>query len=351
VLAMSRQMNLIEKKELGYSKDNIIALEVKDETIQKNYEPLKNEIIQYPGIIDATSSRDLPTSIGSSAEPFWEGQLEGQSIPFERLYVDYGFIDFYNIEIANGRNFVRESGTDADQGFIINETAARLMSMEEPVGKRFGFGDKEGFIIGIVKDFHFESLHNAIRPLAIEINPWGHRYISIKINPDDTVNTLAFIKKKWGKFSPGFPYSYTFVEDIIHEQYVYEQKLFTAIKTSTMLALFLSCIGLGGLASLSARSKTKEIGIRKVFGASVTGMTTLFSKQFIKVVMISCFIAWPVAYYFMNKWLQNFAYRVPLSIWIFLLSGFAALVIALLTVSYQTIKAATANPVDSLRYE
>ncbi len=351
VLTMSSQMNLIEKKELGYSKDNIIALEVKNETILKNYAPLKNEIIQYPGIIEVTSSRDLPTSIGSSAEPFWEGQPEGQSIPFERLYVDYGFLDFYNIEIINGRNFVRESGTDADQGFIINETAARLMRIEEPIGKRFGFANKEGFIIGIVKDFHFESLHNAILPLSIEFNPWGHRYISIKIDPDDTVNTLAFIKKKWGKFSPGFPFSYTFVEDIIHEQYVYEQKLFTAIKTSTVLALFLSCIGLGGLASLSARSKTKEIGIRKVFGASVTDMTTLFSKQFIKVVMISCLIAWPLAYFAMNKWLQNFAYRTTLSIWIFILSGFAALVIALLTVSFQTIKAATANPVDSLRYE
>lgn len=351
VTTMLRQKNLIEKKDLGYSKDNIVALEVKHETIQKNYEPLKNEIIQHTGIIDVTSSFDLPTSVGSGAQPFWEGQPEGQSIIMKRLYVDYDFLPFYNIEFVHGRNFMQESGTDAEKGFIINETAARLMGLEQPVGKRFGFGKKEGSVIGIIKDFHFESLHNTIRPLAIEINPWGHRYISIKMDPDNMMNTLAFIKNTWEEYSPGFPFSYTFVEDIINEQYVYEEKLFMAIEASTILAIFLSCIGLGGLASFSAKSRTKEIGIRKVFGASVLGMTTLFSKQFIRVVMISCFTAWPVAYYVMNKWLQNFAYRTKLSVWIFILSGLAALAIALLTVSYQTIKAAAANPVDSLRYE
>jgi len=351
VTTMLRQMNLIENINLGYSKDNIVAIEVRDESILKNDEPFKNEIIQYPGIIDVTSSRDLPTSVGSASNPFWEEQTEGQNILTTRLYVDYDFLEFYSIECVKGRNFMRERGTDANEGFIINETAAHLMGMEEPIGKRFGFANKEGFVIGVVKDFHFESLHNTIRPLAIEINPWGHRYISIKIDPDDIMNTLDFIKNKWEELSPGFPFSYSFVDDIVHEQYVYEEKLFAAIKTSTILAILLSCIGLAGLASFSARSKIKEIGIRKVFGASIVGIITIFSKHFARVIILSAVVAWPCAYYFMHKWLQNFAYKTHIGIWIFILPTMIILFVALLTLSFQTIKAATANPVDSLKYE
>jgi putative ABC transport system permease protein len=351
VTIMLNQMSFMKNKDLGYDRKNIISLEVKDEKLLKNYDPFKNEIIQFPNIVDVTASFDLPTGIGSAASPFWEGQQEGEKVTMERLYVDYNFLEFYGIACIEGRNFMKESGTDAEEGFIINETAAKLIGWEYSTGKRFGYGKKEGQIIGVVKDFHFASLHNRIGPLSIEINPYGHRYLSIKTSTDDIKNTLAYIKNKWKEFSPGFPFSYSFIDDIVAEQYGSEEKLFTAIKSSTFLAIFFSCIGLGGLVSFSARSKTKEIGIRKVLGASSIWIITMFSKHFVKWVVFACFVASPIAYFFMQRWLQNFAYRINIGIWIFIGSITLTLFIVLLTICFQTIKAATANPVDSLRYE
>lgn len=351
MIVMLNQMNFMKNKDLGYDRENIISLEVKDEKLLKNYDPFMNEINQYPNIMDVTASFDLPTGIGSGARPFWEGQQEEDNVLMERLFVDYNFLEFYGIECIEGRNFMKESGTDAEEGFIINETAAKLLGWEHSAGKRFGYGKKEGQIIGVVKDFHFASLHDKIKPLSIEINPHGYRYLSIKIGPDEMKNTLALIRNKWDEFSPGFPFSYAFIDDIIAEQYNSEEKLYTAIKSSTLLAIFFSCIGLGGLVSFSARSKTKEIGIRKVLGASAMGIITMHSRQFVKWIVLACFVAWPATYYFIQRWLQNFAYRIKIGIWIFIGSMILTLFIVLLTICFQTIKAATANPVDSLRYE
>jgi len=227
--------------------------------------------------------------------------------------------------------------------------------MENPIGKKIGFpeGENMGTVVGVVKDFNCHSLHFPAEPAVLILNtgPWNIYFLSVKVRPENMPQTLGAIEKVWKKHSDGYPFEYYFLDEAYDYLYKSEIRLNIFFRLFTLIAIFISSLGLFGLASFMAERRTKEIGIRKVLGASVPSIVIFISRGFTKWVLLANILAWPAAYYFMNKWLQNFAYRIDLSIWIFILSGLAAFGIALLTVSYQSIKAATANPVDTLRYE
>ena len=235
--------------------------------------------------------------------------------------------------------------------YIINETAAKAIGLESAVGKKFATGRTGGQIIGVVEDFHFAPLHSKIEPLALKLDPDYLKVLSVRTNSFDISNTLTFIQNKWKKVFLDFPFVFSFLDKRIESMYETEMKLGQSFNYFTLIAILLSCLGLLGLASYMVEKKTKEIGIRKVLGATAPNILLLLTKEFTKFVFLANLIAWPFAYFAMNKWLQNFAYRINLGLWMFIIPTLLALFMALLTISYQSIKAATANPVDSLRYE
>jgi putative ABC transport system permease protein len=269
--------------------------------------------------------------------------------------VDFDFQKTFDIEMVEGRFFSRDFPTDVKESFILNEKAVEFMGLESPVGKAFScqipFAEGKGKIIGVVKDFHFQSLHREIQPLIIMVHPYWRSHCHFKISSEDIPATLTFIDLKLKEFVPEFPFELRFLEEDLDRMYGTEQRIGTLVRYGTILAVFVACLGLFGLATFNAEQRTKEIGIRKVLGASVSGIVFLFSKEFAKWVLLANAIAWPVSYFVMRKWMQAFAYRIPLAWEVFVLSAGLALMIALLTVSYQAVKAATSNPVDSLRYE
>ncbi len=256
------------------------------------------------------------------------------------------------MNIIAGRDFSREFPVDdSTQSFIVNEMAVKAMGLKNPVGSKFNLWNYSGQIVGVVEDFHFKSLQKEIEPLVLRIDPSWDRYVFVKFMSEQTKEAIASIQRVYNSFNPDFPLEYAFLDEAVERLYHSEQKTKTIFNYFTLIAIFISCLGLYGLAAYMAQQKTKEIGIRKVLGASIIHIMTNLSKEFIILVCLANAIAWPLAYYSMNKWLKNFAYRIDLSVWIFILSGLVAFCIALLTVSYQSVKAATANPVDSLRYE
>jgi len=341
------QLHYIRDKNLGYAKEHVIAFSLRSRNLRKDSGALKNELGKYPGIVDITTSNSTPVNIGSANIPDWEGMEEGMEPVVYQNLIDYNFIDFYGLEILKGRNFLKEFGSDTSNAIILNEAAVNLTGWDEPIGKQFD----EVMVIGVVKDFHFAPLHQQIQPLMLRLRNTRNSMMSVKINSSNIPQTLSFIEEKWNKFSPEYPFVYSFLDDRVNRMYGSEQRLGRTFNYFTFIAVFIACLGLFGLASFTAQKRTKEIGIRKVLGASVPKITYLLAKEFIKWVIAANLIAWPVAYYGMSKWLQNFAYHTNLSIQIFIFTTFIAIFIALLTVSYQTVRAAVANPIDSLRYE
>jgi putative ABC transport system permease protein len=338
---------------LGFDKDLIVTFNIKDNDLSSNYEPLKNELLKHPAISDVSVSTDLPSTVSSMRNYYFDRQNKADKLEIIFTHVDHNFIDLYGMELIKGRKFTEESTTDQAQALIINETAAKKLGWEEPIGKRdiFDFDDTEYTIIGVIKDFHFKPLHHEIEPLFITTNQSWVRYFSIKISPENIPKTLDFVEKKYKEFSPKYPFNFSFLDESIDAKYKSEQKLGQIINYFTLLALLIACLGLLGLASFSTKQRSKEIGIRKVVGASTRKIFTLLSQDFIKWILIANMIAWPIAYLAMNRWLQNFAYRIDIEIWMFLLSALLALAIAIITISYTAIRAAQANPSESLRYE
>ncbi|UCE41067.1 MAG: ABC transporter permease [Candidatus Aminicenantes bacterium] len=356
-LIISGQIHLIRTKKLGFDRDHVVVINLNDDKIRQTRDIIKNELLLYPGINGVTFTQTLPTNINWDSDFDYEGRGNNEYPFFYYSQVDYDYVDFFNMEITDGRNFSREMTTDAVGGgaFILNQTAVKHLGWEDPVGKKIGFpeGEKMGTVVGVVKDFNCHSLHFPGEPAVLILNtgPWNIYFLSIKVKPENITHTLGAIEKVWKKHSDGYPFEYYFLDEAYDNLYKSEIRLNIFFRLFTLIAIIISSLGLFGLASFTAERRTKEIGIRKVLGASLPSIVIFISRGFTKWVLLANIIAWPVAYYFMNKWLQNFAYRIDLSVWIFLLSGLAAFIIALLTVSYQSIKAATANPVDSLRYE
>ncbi len=359
-LMVDKQLNFVRNRKLGYNKDHVIALRIRNEETQKKYEAIKNELLRHPNILSVTASSSLPLGRNSFSAHHAVGKPESELTMLFSQIVDEDFIDTYDIEIVKGRNFSKEFPTDREEAVIINEAATRKLGWHDnPLGQQIevfmSLNEKKRFkVIGVVKDYHFESLHKEIEPLILyNSNPHGGNYyrISMRTAPERIQETVAFVKSKWQEFDSQYPLEYVFLDEQYDELYRTEERLGQLFGYFTSLAIIIGCLGLFGLSAFSAEQRTKEIGIRKVLGASIPGVILLLVKEFSKWVLLAVVIAWPLGYIMMNKWLQNFAYRTSLEFVTFLLAAALALIISLITVIYQAARAAMANPIDSLRYE
>jgi len=346
------QLSYIRNRNLGFDKKQIITVYTVDINLKRNIEPLKKELLKNPEILGTSASLDLPITIRRTSTVEWDKLGERQKSGFNFTFVDYNFFDVYEIEVVKGRNFSENFSTDKEQAIVINETAARNLGWADPIGKQAYSQGRDWTIIGVVKDFHFHSLHRRIDPLIFLFHEGrGVDYFSIKVNPSNVPRIIGFIEEKWRRFSPEFPFQYAFLDERIDKIYKAEQKLGQSFNIFTLVALSIACLGLIGLAAFISEQKRKEISIRKILGADFHSIIVLLAREYVKCIVVASVIAWPIGYFVMDKWLQNFAYRTNVGIEILILSGLLAFVFALITVSYQSIKAAVANPVDSLRYE
>jgi putative ABC transport system permease protein len=347
-IVVYNQLHFMKNKELGFIKDYVVTVPNPAE----GDEALKNELRQNSQILDVTSSVNLPNDISDASYGEWNGHNPEEELVVYINWVDSDFLNFYNIPIVQGRGFSDEFKDIQGKTYILNEAAVKAIGWDDPIGKRFGFGDEEkGVIVGVVKDFHFAPLHLNIEPLALISRSERTQWLSIKIRPQNIPEALAFIERTWRAHSPQGDFSYAFLDDRLDRMYRTEEKLGKTFSIYTFIALFVACLGLFGLASFTTVQRTKEIGIRKVLGATEWNITTLTTKKFLSLVLVANAAAWPIAYFAMHKWLQNFAFKTDMGLWVFVLSAVLSLGIALITVGYQSIKAALANPADSLRYE
>lgn len=343
------QLQYIQTKDLGFNRDNLVYIPMNEE-INSNIDSIKNEMLQNPNVMNVTRTFQIPSFNRYSSEAKWEGQTADQNINFNISIVDPDYLATMKIPLIQGRNFSDEFSTD-ESNYIINEEAVKQMGLESPLGTPISLGGGQGEIIGIVKNYHYMPFSYEIEPLILIYYPALYRYAMARISGMNTPATIEHIEKIWAKFAPDYPFEYHFIDEDYERIYGNERRMGRLFRYFAGLAIFISCLGLFGLASFMAEQRTKEIGIRKILGASVPGLTALLSKEFTKWVLIGNVIAWPAAYFVMKKWLEGFAYRVDISLLIFLYSGVLAFVVAVLTVSYQAIKAALANPVEALRYE
>jgi len=345
-LVVYRQLHFIQNRDLGFDQDAIIYYPGSYD-YATHFETAKNELLQNPKILDVCNGRPPGQEIRPTSDVTWEGKDPNTEVTFDSKIGDYNYFEFFGMKLVEGRFHSREFSNDPSN-FVINESAARLMGSGSVVGKNLTLRGRTGTIIGVVKDYHEASLHSPILPQIFGLQEWAYYFVRFQGNPGDMVQ---FLKNHFEKFEKIRPFRYYFFDDVLSGFYKTERWIGNIFRLFTGLAIFIACLGLFGLVSFTAEQRTKEIGIRKVFGASVKGIVILISKEFIKWVLIANIIAWPIAYFIMSKWLQNFAYRINLSVGIFIFSGLTALCIALFTVAYQSVKAATSNPVDSLRYE
>jgi putative ABC transport system permease protein len=350
------QMNHILNKDMGFDKDRMLILDYNhDGKVNSIRETLKAEMESNPSVISSAFSRSVPGSYFPNAyteiiSP--EGEMKGMAQPVFQVGID--FINHYGLQIVAGRSYSRDHPSDTLGGLVLNEAAARQYGYANPadiVGKKYSQWGREGEVIGVVKDFNYISLHNNIEPLTLPFEPFACRYMSLKIKPDDIPGTIEQVRDTWTKLVPHRPFLYSFLDDDFDRQYQKDMNFKTLFLTFSSLAIFIACLGLFGLATYTAELRTKEIGIRKVLGANVNSIVALLSKDFIVLIAVAILIATPAAWYGMNRWLEGFAYRIEIQIWIFLLAGVTAIAIAALTISFQAVKAARGNPVRALRSE
>ncbi len=352
-----KQLNFMKNTNLGYEKENVIVVEIRDRNMQQSLDSIKAEIQKISGVLSVSSSSLVPGQ-EPSVQPFIpEGYTEKQAQLMESFSVGHEFFPTLGMEIVKGRNFSPEYGTDSSTAVIINETAAKRYNWEDPIGKTIRVPtDEVGkwqtyTVVGIVRDFHRTSLHSVIAPQLIGNDPGNFDTLAIRIHPENTDKTLILLRAKWKEVDPIRPFEFFYLDVMIDRLYGAEERLSDIFSSFSVFAIFIACLGLFGMASFAAEQRTKEIGIRKVLGASVPGVVVLLSKDFLKLIVLANVIAWPLAFFGMNKWLQNFAYKSGIGIWVFLYTGILAAGIALATVSYQSIKAALLNPVDAIKYE
>jgi putative ABC transport system permease protein len=349
-MTMSKQMSYIQNKNLGFNREQVISLPMND-NVRSQFESLKNQWLQYPNITHVTSATAGPNAIGNVNPVYWQGHGPENYQNMNYISLNYEYLETFEMEMVAGRGFSKEFSTDP-QNYIVNEAAVEFMKMDDPVGKMFSIWQNEGRIIGVIKNFHSTSLHNTIPPLVMTFYQFvPHNQIFIRIQPDNIKSTLSEIEKIWTVNMPDTPFQYEFLDDVFRRQYLNEEKIETLFQYFSALAIFISCIGLFGLAAFIAQRRTKEIGVRKIVGASVSDIILLMIRDFAKWLMLAVLIAVPVGWYAMKSWLSNFAYKINISWWMFALSGLIVFTIAVFTVSWQAIRAARTNPVESLRYE
>ncbi|MBN1273571.1 MAG: ABC transporter permease [Candidatus Aminicenantes bacterium] len=353
-IVIFNQLRYMKNKNLGFNKEHIVIVDNVDK-LGSHQAAFKNELEKNADIRNASYSVGLP-QMRLNAQPYRkEGDEARNTFILVRLHVDIDFFDTYGLEMADGRSFSGEIGSDSE-ALVINQSAAAALEFSEPLGKRLlDMNNEESppkAIIGIVKNFHIMPLNESIRPTVLTLmKELKGDYLSVRIRPGTAGKVLGFLKEKWAEAVPSQPLEFTFFDERFNHHYREETRMGKLSTAFAVLAVFIACLGLFGLALFMSEERTKEIGVRKTLGASVPGVVFLLARDFAKWVLFANILAWPAAYFAMHKWLQNFAYRMGLSIWIFLVSGGISLAIALFTVSYQAVKSALANPVESLRYE
>jgi putative ABC transport system permease protein len=344
------QLNYMRNRNLGLDKEHVVTLPIYDKDVLGKLETIKNEFLQNSSVLSVSVSNFFPGKATWYQDYRYEGMNESENPMIRWFVVDHDFIETFGVELVDGRNFSKRFPSDVDHAYILNESAVKEIGWDTPVGKELEIMNK-GPVIGVVKDFHFRPLHQKIEPAALYIYPKLFQYISVKISSYDVSRAIDFLKAKWQALVPGQTFQYSFLDEDFDNLYKAEMRLGKIFTVVTLMAIFIACLGLFGLAAFEALQRTKEMGIRKVLGASAAGIVLLLSKEFTKWVLLANIIAWPVAYYAMNRWLQNFAYRINIGPWMLILSAAVAFIVALLTVSYQAVKVSLANPVDTLRYE
>ncbi len=349
------QLDYMRNKKLGFDQEQVVVVPIKDAGLLEQRQTLKHTFLQNPAISHVTFTSRYPGigTWGTVARRI--DRPEVQVTDMKVLLTDFDFIETLNIAVLAGRSFSEAMDAGPTRAVILNETAARALGWNTPaeaVGQTINaLGNRSGTIIGVVKDFHFQTLHMGMQPLLLTPVADQYGYAMMRISAHDMGGTLENIKSAWAGFAPQWPFDYLFLDQNFDKLYRAEQRLGKIFGAFGGIAIFIACLGLFGLASFTAGRRTREIGIRKVLGATASGIVHLLSREFVKLVLVANVIAWPVAYVVMNKWLQDFAYRIELGCWVFALAGGVALLIALATVSTQAIKAALANPVEALRYE
>lgn len=351
MIVIYRQVDYIQSKNIGYSRENLIYVPMEGKLIS-DYALFRQEASRHPEILSVSKMRNTPTVIGHHTNSIeWAGKDPNQTVSFADGVVGYDFVKTMKLELLKGRDFSKEFGIDS-ASYILNETAVNKMGLHEPVGETISWGNRKGKVIGVLKDFHFNSMHQAIDPLILRLDenwPWGT--ILVRTKAGNTREALASLEKICKSLNPKFPFTYQFSDQEYAKLYNNEQVVTKLANYFAFLAIFISCLGLFGLATFTAEQRVKEIGIRKVLGASVAMITRQLSAGFLKPVAIALLIAFPASWYAMNYWLQGYAYKVGIEWWIFAIAGLLTICIALLTVSYQSIRSALINPVMSLRTE
>jgi predicted permease len=352
MIIVYRQIEYIQTKNIGFDRENLIYLPLEG-NLSKSFASFKQDLLNQPGIKTVTCSQSSPLEVGSSTQGVrWPGKDTTQLLLFANNAITYDYIKTMGITLLDGRDFGPEYGTDTTN-YLINEASAKKIGYKDPVGKELTMWGRKGTIIGLMKDFHYNTLHSAIEPLILRLQPktenWG--VVIIRTQPGQTKNAIANTEKVYKKFNSGYPFNYLFADQEYANQYKSEAVVSKLSNYFAFLAIFISCLGLFGLAAFTAEQRTKEIGVRKVLGAGVMNLVGMLSIDFIKLVLIATLIAFPVAWYFLKNWLEKYVYRIDIEWWYFALAALAAVAIALLTVSYQAIRAALMNPVTSLKTE
>jgi len=359
-LIVNRQLNYVRDKKLGYDKDHVVTVQMRNPDTQKRCEALKNMFRQHPNVLAVSASGTTPLGFNDFRAEHAVGTPPNEHFMMFVQHVDDDFVDLYDLKIIKGRNFSTDFPQDSKSSIVINEATAKKLGWTDiPINKEIEVASavtmsrEKHRVVGVVQDYHFQSLHEEITPLVLfNKSLFGNfTMISVKIKPENIQQTIAFLKSNWQEFDPHFPFEYSFVDDQFDRLYRTEERLTKLFGYFTVLAVIIGCLGLFGLTSFIAEQRTKEIGIRKILGASSQGIVMMLVREFTKWILLAVVIAWPIGYFVMNSWLQNFAYRTALGFDVFLLSAILALLVAVLTVSFQAIRAAVASPADSLRNE
>ncbi len=345
-----KQMHHIRNAELGFSREQIVHIQVNDK-LRDSHKSFKERLLQDPRILNVTYASAPPHFLFNVNDFEWDGMATDKEVEINFLYVDHDYAETFDLEIVEGRDFSEKHTTDATEAYLVNESAVRFMGMTDPVGKRVSLAGRVGRIIGVVKDFNHKPLIFDISPMVMGIQPSWYYDLLVKISPEDIPGSLAYIEKVFKEVSPEFPFDYHFLDDFFETIYVPLKIINTIFNSFAFLAVFISCLGLFGLASLLLAERKKEIGIRKILGASIPEIMFLISKKFLKIILIANLIAVPLAYFATKMFLSLFVYQTKLDAGVFLATMAFSFIAALLTISYQVIKTALADPIDAIRYE
>jgi putative ABC transport system permease protein len=345
-----KQMQYIRSADLGFNRDQVLVVRTRQQLRQK-YDVIKERLLVNPNVLHVSAASSIPLNIDSNNPVYWEGRSPESYERMNFVCVDYDYFETFNMEMKFGRSFSREYPTD-QQNYIINEAALKLTGYEDPVGRMFSMWEAEGTIVGVVKDFHGTSLHNDIRPIVfVMYKNLPYIYWFIKVRGSGLAESIAFVKETVNDVVPNYPVEPEFLDEQFQRQYLNEKRLGNILRYLAGLAIFISCLGLSGLAAFIAARRSREVAIRKVLGASIWSVMRTLSREFVLLVLAANVIAWPLGFIVMSRWMRNFSYHTGIGPGVFIAAGTAALVIALLTVSYHTFRAATSNPADRLRNE